>query len=123
MRMNHVLAAISTVAFLVITPIYVRAGDSAIPAIDVSLVAPTDFLAIVIHPRRIAQSPLVAEHLKDEMIAEAIIKNFGIDPSEVERIVVLISVGKDRSGRPEPLPVVIVRFTHNVDAKGAPDQS
>ena len=77
---------------------------------------PSDFAAIVIHPRRIAQSPLVAEQLKDEKIAEAI-KKFGIDPSEVEQIVVLRQHGREELGRPEPIPVIITRFTHDVDAK------
>ena len=74
------------------------------------------FAAIVIHPRRIAQSPLVAELLKDETIAGAI-KKFGIDPSEVEEIVVLISMDEKQPGQPEPVPVMITRFTHDVDAK------
>ena len=84
--------------------------------IDVSLVTPDDFAAIVIHPRRIAQSPLVAELLKDETIAAAI-KKFGIDPSEVEQIVVLLRMVAIRPGQREPIPVTIVRFTHDVDAK------
>ncbi len=59
-------------------------------AIDVSFVTPDHFVAIVVHPRRIAQSPLVAELLKEETIAAGI-KKFGIDPREVEQMVVLFS--------------------------------
>ncbi len=85
-------------------------------AMDVSLVTPDDFAALVIHPRRIAQSPLVAEQLKDEMIAGAI-KKFGIDPSEVEQIVVLVSMDAKGVRGPVPNFVMSTRFTHDVDAK------
>ncbi len=84
--------------------------------IDLSLVTPDDFAAIVIRPRRIAQSPLVAELLKDETITERI-KKFGIDPSEVEQIVVLLRMVAIQPGQREQMPVTIVRFTHDVDAK------
>ncbi len=50
------------------------------------------------------------------MVAQAI-KKFGIDPSEVEQIVVLVSMGELRPGNPEPFPVFTFRFTHDVDAK------
>ena len=84
--------------------------------IDLSLVTPDDFAAIVIRPRRIAQSPLVAELLKDETITERI-KKFGIDPSEVEQIVVLLRMVAIQPGQREQMPVTIVRFTHDVDAR------
>ena len=115
MRANRLLMAISAAVALIAGPNYGRAGDAAGPAIDVSLVTPDDFAAIVIHPRRIAQSPLVAELLKDEMIAGAI-KKFGIDPSEVEQIVVLLACRREQPGS-QPIPVIITRFTHDVDAK------
>ena len=115
MRLNRLLTALSAVALLVAWPSFALASDPG-PAIDVSLVTPDDFAAIVIHPQRIAQSPLVAESLKDPTIAGAI-KKFGIDPSEVEQIVVLIGLGKDRSKRLEPIAVTILGFTHEVDAK------
>jgi len=85
-------------------------------AIDFSLVTPDHFAAIVIHPRRLSASPLVAEKLKDEKIAEAI-KKFGLDPSEVEQIVVLLSMDEKQPGNSEPIPVIVTRFTHDVDAK------
>lgn len=91
-------------------------------AIDLSLVTPEHFAAIVIRPRRIAQSPLVAELLKEETTAGAI-KKFGIDPGEVEQVVVLLSLGdfgmdgKRLKTVPRPVPVIIARFTHDVDAK------
>ena len=84
--------------------------------IDLSLVTPNDFVAIVIHPRRITQSPLVAAQLKDELVAGAI-KQFGIDPSEVAQIVILVSMDHKPPGPAEPVTVMITRFTHEVDAK------
>jgi hypothetical protein len=84
--------------------------------IDVSLVSPDDFAAVVIYPRRIAQSLPVAEVLKEETIA-ASIKKFGIDPGEVQQIIVLFSMGEEQPGNPEPTPIIITRFTHDVDAK------
>ena len=116
MRTNRLLMVLSAAAFLIAWPNHGRAGDPASPAIDVSLVTPGHFAAIVIHPRRIVQSPLVADLLKNETLTGAI-KKFGIDPSEVEEIVVLISMGENRRGQPEPVPVMITRFTHDVDAK------
>ena len=69
----------------------------------------------MIHPRQIAESPLVAAQLKDATIAEAI-KKFGIDPREVEQILVMSRM-EELGGRPEPVPVIIAHFTHDVDAK------
>jgi hypothetical protein len=84
--------------------------------IEVSIAAPDHYAAIVINPRRLAASPLVAEQLKTEKVAEAI-KTFGIDPSEVEQIVVLLSMRKTQRGLPEPVAVITARFTHDVDAR------
>ena len=118
MRARRLLSAISAAALLIAWPSYGHAGDPARPTtIDVSLVTPDDFAAIVIHPRRIAQSPLVAKVLKDEMIARAI-KKFGIDPSEVEEVILFLRLGKNPwGGPPGPTPVMVTRFTHEVDAK------
>ncbi len=84
--------------------------------IDISLVVPEDFAAIVIRPRRIALLPPVAEELKDEAVASAI-NRFGIDPREIDQLVVLISMNVENPGDPEPVGVVVARFTHDVDAK------
>ncbi|MGA2254256.1 MAG: hypothetical protein ABSG53_06295 [Thermoguttaceae bacterium] len=117
MRANRLLMAMSAAAFLVAWVSYGRANDPArAAAIDVSLVSPHDFAAIVTRPRRIAQSPLVAKQLKDESIAGAI-KKFGIDPSEVEQIVVLFGPDEKHPGRRAWIRVMITRFTHDVDAK------
>ena len=85
-------------------------------AIDVSLVTPSHFAAIVFHPRRIVHSPLVAELMKDEAVAEGV-KKFGIDPGEVEQVVALLSMDEQRKGPQEPFALVIAQFTHDVDAK------
>ena len=53
--------------------------------------------------------------LKTETVA-AEIKRLGIDPSEVEQLLVLFRVDK-QPGHPDPVPVLIARFTHDVDAK------
>ncbi len=116
MLANRLLMAISAAAFLVGWPSSGRAGDPAPAAIDVSLVTPDDFAAIVIHPRRIAQSELLADLLKDDMVAGAIQK-FGIHPSEVEQIVVLVRMVESQPGYPQPLPTIIAHFTRDVDAK------
>ena len=93
-----------------------QASSASSGAIDFSLVTPDHFAAIVVNLRRIAESPLVAEQLKDETIAGEI-KKFGIGPREVEQIVILFGTGEKQPGRAEPVAVLLVRFTHDVDAK------
>jgi hypothetical protein len=117
MRVSRLLIVMCAAVLFLGLSSFGRGEDSAGSAIDVSLVSPRDFLAVVIHPRRIAQSPLVAQQLKDETIAGAI-KKFGVEPSDVAEIVVLVGLGKNRSGGLEPIPVTVIRFTHDVDAKG-----
>jgi hypothetical protein len=79
-------------------------------AIDVNFVRPEHCAAIVIHPRRIAELPLVAAQLKDEMIAGKIAM-LGIEPKDLEQVVILFSVGNS-----EPLPpLVVVHFVRDVD--------
>lgn len=85
-------------------------------AIDVSLVTSEDFAAIVIHPRRIVQSLAASKQLKDEISAGAI-ETLGIDPSDVEQIVMLFSFEEARPLSHEPVPVTTIRFTHDVDAR------
>jgi hypothetical protein len=85
-------------------------------AIDVSLAMPEQFAAIVINPRRIAASPLVAAALKNDAVAGAV-KKFGIDPSEVEQIVILMGASELQPGRTEQAVIISTRFTHDVDSK------
>ena len=122
MRCSRFLVALTATSMLVVSVGCGGGGNKDArsmadkSAIDVSLVTPDDFAAIVLYPRRIAQSPLLAEQLKDQAIAEAI-KKFGIDPGEVEQIVVLLSVDEKHPKNRESIPVLITRFTHDVDAK------
>ena len=82
-----------------------------------ALPATTDHLAVVIiNLRRLVSSPLLAEKLKDEKVAGAI-KNFGIDPREVEEIVVPIGLEAGQAGQSKLTAFLITRFTHDVDAK------
>jgi hypothetical protein len=92
-----------------------HAADPVRP-IDVSLVRPDDCAAMVIHPRRIARSPLAAELLKDETVAE-VVKKFGFDPADVEEIVLLAGKSDDKPPLPPVTVVMLTRFTHDVDVK------
>ena len=85
-------------------------------AIDVLPVPPDYFAAVVINLRRITQSPLLADLLKDEEIAEAI-RKFGLYPGEIEQIVVPIRIDKTQPGESKLTAFLIARFTHEVDAK------
>jgi hypothetical protein len=116
MPANRFLSVVLAIAFLFMSPCGLRAADPAGPAIDVSLVTPSDCMAFVAHPRRIAESPIVAELLKDPTVADAIQKS-GIDPREVEQLVSLVGLKARQAGPPEPYFVTILHFTHDVDAK------
>ena len=61
------------------------AGPMASPgkSLDLSYVGSDFCAAVVVHPLRIAQSPLVGPLLKEEFLAQRIME-FGIDPTEVE---------------------------------------
>jgi hypothetical protein len=85
-------------------------------AVSVPLFTPDHFAAVVIHPRRIAQSPLVAEQLQDAAIAGEI-KRFGVDPNDVEELVILFSMNGRPAGHSDPVAVVIARFNYDVVAK------
>lgn len=93
-----------------------KPSPAAIAGIDVAYVLPEHFAAAVIHPRRLAEWPLVAEQLKDPQAADSI-KKLGIAPEEVDQVVLLLSMVELRPGRPEPMPTIVARFTHDVDAK------
>jgi len=90
-----------------------KAGP-AVP-LDTSYILPEHFVAAVVQPRRIAELPLVAAQLKDEKIAAAI-QDFGVEPSEVEQLVIAVSmVAMDPKYPAEPMPTVIAHFNHDVD--------
>ncbi len=81
---------------------------------DRSSVTPDHFAAIVVNLRRLADSPLVAAKLKQKEVA-ANIKKFGIDPREVEQLVMPIGLDVSQSGPPRWTACLIARFTHDVD--------
>ena len=58
----------------------------------------------------------MADKLKDEKVAGAI-RSFGIDPRDIEQIVVPIGLEENQSGPPKLTAFLITRFTHDVDAK------
>ena len=80
--------------------------------IAVNYATPDDIAAIVIHPRRMAVSPLAAAELQAEPFASAM-KGLGIGPSDIEEIVLLI--GLDKNSQPAPA-VSYIRFAHDVEA-------
>ena len=114
MHSSRLFIALFAAALFAAWPGFARATDPTNPAIDVSLVTPDDFIAIVIHPRQIARLPLVTELLQEEMIATAI-KKLGIEPTEIQQMVVLGRMNVKVSG--EPIFFVSARFTHEVNAK------
>ena len=93
---------------------------SGASAIDVSYVLPDDFVAIVVHPRRIAETPWVAQALKEPAVVDAL-KQPPIAPADVEEIVLLMDNVEEPPTRAMPkmdqAPSIVVRFVHEVDAK------
>jgi hypothetical protein len=68
--------------------------------------------AVVVHPRRIAQSPLVAGVLPPGAAGE-MARGLGVRPEQVEQVIVLLQAGDD----PALTPGAVVRFAEAVDAK------
>jgi hypothetical protein len=109
----------STQVPAVATPVKKTEGTSPTSdkgGIDVSIITPDAFAAIVIHPRRIVQSPLVAEQLKNAEMGE-MVKRLGVEPGDLEEVVVQFSMFESVPGHPEPVPTAIAHFTRDVDAK------
>jgi len=99
------------------TPTNSQAASTNGGPIDVLLVPADYFSAFIIHPRRIAQSPLLAELMKDEEVVTAI-RKVGIHPDEIEQIVVPIrAVDVQQPDQPKLSGYMIARFAHEVDAK------
>jgi len=84
--------------------------------LDVLSVPPEYFAAIVINLSRIARSPLLAELMKDDEVAEAI-KKFSIHPDEIEQIIVPVRFDEKQPGQPKLSGYMITRFAHEVDAR------
>ena len=85
--------------------------------LDLSYVGSDFYAAVVLSPRRLVQSPLIAPLLKDPAIAAAI-QQTEIDLANIEQILLLAPVPPKvkASGTPES-PGFIVRFAQPVDAK------
>jgi hypothetical protein len=79
-------------------------------AISAAFVRPEHCAAIVVHPRRMAEVPLVAGLLKDELVAGKV-GAVGIEPKDIEQIVILVSLDKSE---PRP-PLAVVHFARDVD--------
>ncbi|MGD0898697.1 MAG: DUF1559 domain-containing protein [Thermoguttaceae bacterium] len=96
------------------------AGPMASPgkSLDLSYVGSDFCAAVVVHPLRIAQSPLVGPLLKEEFLAQRIME-FGIDPTEVEEIIVLAPVPPKHYAPPgtRMTPTTIVRLAKAEDVK------
>ena len=85
--------------------------------IDVSYIGRDFFAAAIIHLRRIARLPLVAEQLKEDWISDGI-RKFGIDPSEIEQLIVLVPLPEvSKPTGTGYSPTFIIRFAEPVDAK------
>jgi phage FluMu protein Com len=80
--------------------------------LDVSYVLPEFSAAVIVHPKRISQAPLLAPAMKPEVLGGAT-KEMGFDPRQVERAIVLI---QPMPGGNEPFfPAVVIRFDEPVD--------
>jgi hypothetical protein len=79
-----------------------------------NLVAPEFAAAIIVHPSRLAKSPLLAELPQDKLLA-SFTQFAGIDPRQVEQMVLLIEPFP--GGNVAFLPAAILRFAGKVDSK------
>ena len=77
--------------------------------------------AVVVRPRRIVQSPLIAAALPPAAAAE-MVKELGVKPEQVEQVIVFLQAGAagGRAAAPPgrtPVPGAVIRFTEPVDGK------
>jgi len=94
------------------TPAHARAKP-----IDASYVATCFPAAVVLHPARIARSPLAASLLQEAPVASAVRKT-NIDIATIEEIIVLLPpLGKGGPNPKQDLPCFIVRFSKPIVAK------
>jgi hypothetical protein len=93
--------------------------------IDLTYVAADFNGAVVLHPRRLAKSPLLAPLLQDPSVAD-LTRMTGIDPATIERVLVLTEPVPNSGGKPPPGPgppqalfqlAAVVRFGAAVDGK------
>jgi len=117
MRVQRFIAAMAVV---LATAALSGVALGAEPAIDISYIRPDHFVAVVLHPKRIAALPQVAPQFNDPQVADAI-KQLGIDPREIEQLTIFWSMNKvELGGRVrlgEPTPIVVAQFTRAVSAR------
>jgi hypothetical protein len=82
--------------------------------LDLSYIAADFNAAVIVHGKRIAKSPLLAEVPQEKLLAD-LIKATGVDPREVERAVILLE--PTPGGNVLFLPAGIIRFAGPVDGK------
>jgi hypothetical protein len=70
---------------------------------DLGYVTPATFAAILVHPQRVLRSPDM-EFLPTEVISASGLKEFGIDPCEIEQILV---IAEPSAGPPAKVGVVL----------------
>jgi len=83
-----------------------EANPEALAADDLRYVTPRAVAAVVVHPRRVLTAP-ESELMPVEVIAAYAQKEFGLDPTQMERILLVTEMP---AGWP-PEPLVVLRFT------------
>jgi hypothetical protein len=84
-------------------------------AVDVKYVSSDFCAAIVVAPQRIAKSPMVAPLLKQEQVA-AKLQSVGLDPQNIQQLMLLITPPGKSPGTPDA-PGIVIRFAEPVDTK------
>jgi hypothetical protein len=102
------------------------AAEGGKKGIDLTYVAADFNGAAVLHPQRLAKAPLLAPLLQDPSVAE-LTQMTGIDPSNIERVLVLTEPFPNSGGKPPPPGpgppqalfqlAAVVRFGAAVDGK------
>ncbi|HUT13995.1 MAG TPA: hypothetical protein VMY37_02475 [Thermoguttaceae bacterium] len=93
-------------------------GSGGAEKVDVSFIPEDCFLAVVIHPKRLAESPLakeLSEVVTDEMFEETV-RDTGVDPRKMEEIVFL-TIPREPTGEKYEAPFdvgFIVRFAEPI---------
>jgi hypothetical protein len=91
---------------------------AAAPKLDLTFITPDMFAAIILHPQRMAQSPIVAKLVADapggDPFAQAE-QATGIDPKSMTRMMIVVPAP---SANPQDMmPGVVMRFDAPVDAQ------
>ncbi|OAI46725.1 hypothetical protein AYO44_10800 [Planctomycetaceae bacterium SCGC AG-212-F19] len=90
---------------------------------DVSYIAADFNTAVIVHPRHIARAPVLAQLKLDQLLAP-IIKEIGVDPRNLEEVVLLLDPAPPEPPKKDPkeaasdlpvMPAAIFRFVSKVD--------